>query len=99
MAALEYYDIILRPVISELSMSEMSSNKFTFLVAPETNKIEIKKAVEKLFPGTKVEKVNTMRRPGKQKRRGMVVGKTERTKKAIVTLTKDSKPIELYPGL
>jgi large subunit ribosomal protein L23 len=99
MAALEYYDVILKPVVTEASMNAMADNKYTFLVAPEATKSQIKEAVEKLFPGTKVESVNTMNRDGKQKRRGMTFGKTSRTKKAIVTLTKESKQIEIYQGL
>ena len=80
-------------------MSAMAHNKYTFLVAPEANKTQIKEAVEKMFPGTKVESVNTMQRPGKDRRRGMNVGKTAKTKKAIVTLTEDSKSIEIFQGL
>ena len=99
MAAMEYYDIILKPVVSEVSMTAMAENKYTFLVAPEATKTQVKEAVEKMFPGTKVESVNTMNRPGKQKRRGMVFGKTAKTKKAIVTLTKDSEAIQIYQGL
>ena len=99
MAALGYYDIILKPVVTEASMNMMAENKYTFLVAPEATKSQIKEAVEKLFPGTKVDSVNTMNRPGKQKRRGMVLGTTAKTKKAIVTLTEDSKSIEIYQGL
>ncbi len=99
MAALEYYDVILKPVVTEASMNAMADNKYTFLVAPEATKSQIKEAVEKLFPGTKVESVNTMNRDGKQKRRGMTFGKTSKTKKAIVTLTKESKQIEIYQGL
>ena len=99
MAALGYYDIILKPVVTEASMNMMAENKYTFLVAPEATKSQIKEAVEKLFPGTKVDSVNTMNRPGKQKRRGMVFGTTAKTKKAIVTLTEDSKSIEIYQGL
>lgn len=99
MAALKYYDVILKPMVTEASMNAMADNKYTFLVHPNANKIQIKEAVEKLFPGTKVEKVNTINRPGKQRRRGLVIGRTSKTKKAIVTLTKDSKTIELYPGL
>ncbi len=99
MAALEYFDVILKPVVTEASMNAMADNKYTFLVAPEATKSQIKEAVEKLFPGTKVESVNTMNRDGKQKRRGMTFGKTSRTKKAIVTLTKESKQIEIYQGL
>lgn len=99
MAALEYYDVILKPVVTEASMNAMADNKYTFLVAPEATKSQIKEAVEKLFPGTKVESVNIMNRDGKQKRRGMTFGKTSKTKKAIVTLTKESKQIEIYQGL
>lgn len=99
MAALEYFDVILKPVVTEASMNAMADNKYTFLVAPEATKSQIKEAVEKLFPGTKVESVNTMNRDGKQKRRGMTFGKTSKTKKAIVTLTKESKQIEIYQGL
>ncbi len=99
MAALAYYDVILKPIVTEASMNAMAENKYTFLVAPEATKSQIKEAVEKLFPGTKVESVNTMNRPGKTKRRGMTFGKTAKTKKAIVTLTKDSKSIEIYQGL
>ena len=99
MAAMEYYDIVLKPVVSEASMNAMSENKYTFLVATEATKTQIKEAVEKMFPGTKVESVNTMNRPGKQKRRGMTFGRTAKTKKAIVTLTKDSEQIQIYQGL
>ena len=99
MAAINYYDVILKPVVSESSMSAMAHNKYTFLVAPEANKTQIKEAVEKMFPGTMVESVNTMQRPGKDRRRGMNVGKTAKTKKAIVTLTEDSKSIEIFQGL
>ena len=77
----------------------MGDKKYTFLVHPEANKSQIKEAVEKMFDGTKVEKVNTMNLIGKKKRRGAVVGKTAKTKKAIVQLTEDSKDIELFTGL
>ncbi len=99
MAALMYYDVILKPVITEKSMDGMSEKKYTFLVHPEANKSQIKEAVEKMFDGTKVAKVNTMNCDGKKKRRGMVVGKTAKTKKAIVQLTEDSKEIEIFAGL
>lgn len=99
MAAIQYYDVILKPVVSETSMNAMSSRKYTFLVAPEATKSQIKEAVEKMFPGTKVSSVNTMNRPGKDRRRGMVIGKTAKTKKAIVTLTEESKAIEIFQGL
>ena len=70
MAALEYYDIILKPVLTEKSMSGMSDKKYTFLVNPDANKTQIKEAVEKMFEGTKVEKVNTLNADGRKKRRG-----------------------------
>ena len=99
MAALMYYDVILKPVITEKSMDVMSEKKYTFLVHPEANKSQIKEAVEKMFDGVKVEKVNTMNCDGKKKRRGLVVGKTAKTKKAIVQLTAESKDIEIFAGL
>lgn len=99
MAALQYYDVILKPVITEKSMSGMGEKKYTFLVHPEANKTQIKEAVEKMFEGTKVKKVNTMNLDGKKKRRGMVVGRTAKTKKAIVQLTEESKDIEIFTGL
>ncbi len=99
MADIKYYDVLLKPVLTEKSMSGMGDKKYTFLVHPEANKSQIKEAVEKMFDGAKVESVNTMNYQGKKKRRGMVVGKTAKTKKAIVQLTDDSKDIEIYPGL
>ena len=99
MAAVLYYDVILKPVITEKSMAGMGEKKYTFLVHPEANKTMIKEAVEKMFEGTKVKKVNTMNLDGKSKRRGMTVGKTAKTKKAIVWLTDDSKEIEIFAGL
>ena len=99
MANVKYYDVILRPVITEKSMNAMGEKKYTFLVHPEANKSMIKEAVEKMLEGTKVKKVNTLNIGGKKKRRGMVVGKTAKTKKAIVQLTEDSKDIEIFAGL
>jgi len=99
MANIQYYDVILKPVITEKSMAGMGEKKYTFLVNPEANKTMIKEAVEKMFDGVKVSNVNTMNLDGKNKRRGMVVGKTAKTKKAIVTLTADSKDIEIFAGL
>ena len=99
MAALMYYDVILKPVITEKSMEGMGEKKYTFLVNPEANKSQIKEAVEKMFDGAKVAKVNTMNCDGKKKRRGLVVGKTAKTKKAIVQLTAESKDIEIFAGL
>lgn len=99
MANIQYYDVILKPVITEKSMSYMAEKKYTFLVHTEANKVMIKEAVEKMFPGTKVASVNTMNLDGKNKRRGMTTGKTAKTKKAIVQLTADSKEIEVFQGL
>ena len=99
MADIKYYDVILKPVVTEKSMNQMGEKKYTFLVNPEANKSQIKEAVEKMFAGTKVESVNTMNNDGKNKRRGMTVGKTAKTKKAIVKLTADSKDIEIFAGL
>ena len=99
MADIKYYDVILKPVNTEKSMAGMSEKKYTFLVHTDANKSMIKEAVEKMFDGAKVKRVNTMNCEGKKKRRGMVVGRTAKTKKAIVTLTEDSKDIELFTGL
>jgi large subunit ribosomal protein L23 len=99
MASIQYYDVILKPVITEKSMQGMEAKKYTFLVHPEANKTQIKEAVEKMFVGTKVKNVNTMNQDGKTKRRGKTSGKTARTKKAIVQLTAESKDIEIFEGL
>ena len=99
MASIQYYDVIIRPVITEKSMADMGEKKYTFLVHPEANKTQIKEAVEKMFEGTKVKSVNTINMDGKKKRRGVTVGKTAKTKKAIVALTEESKDIEIFEGL
>ncbi len=99
MANVQYYDVILKPVVTEKSMDGMGEKKYTFLVHPDANKTMIKDAVEKMFPGTKVAKVNTLNQDGKTKRRGLTSGKTAQTKKAMVTLTEDSKEIEIFSGL
>ena len=99
MADIRYYDVILKPIVTEKSMNAMGEKKYTFLVHPEANKSQIKEAVEKIFEGTKVKSVNTMNMDGKNKLRGMVVGKTAKSKKAIVALTEDSKDIEIFEGL
>ena len=99
MANVQYYDVILKPVVTEKSMAAMGEKKYTFLVHPEANKTMIKEAVEKMFEGAKVAKVNTMNQEGKNKRRGAVVGKTAKTKKAIVQLTEDSADIQIFSGL
>lgn len=99
MANIQYYDVILKPVITEKSMAAMADKKYTFLVHTEANKTMIKEAVEKMFAGTKVASVNTMNLKGKKRRRGAIVGRTAKTKKAIVQLTEDSKEIEIFEGL
>ena len=99
MAAIQYYDVILKPVITEKSMAGMADKKYTFLVHPEANKTMIKEAVEKMFEGAKVRKVSTMNIQGKKKRRGAIEGRTAKTKKAMVWLTEDSKEIEIFAGL
>ena len=99
MADLKYYDVILKPVITEKSMNLMAEKKYTFLVHPAATKNQIKEAVEKLFEGVKVKKVNTMLQDGKTKRRGMTIGRTAKTKKAIVQLAEESKDIEFFEGM
>ncbi len=99
MANIQYYDVILKPVVTEKSMELMADKKYTFYVHPEANKVMIQEAVQKMFEGTKVKKVNTMNIPGKKKRRGAVVGRTAARKKAIVQLTEDSADIEIFSGL
>ena len=99
MANVQYYDVILKPVVTEKSMAAMAEKKYTFLVNPLANKSQVKEAVEKMFEGTKVAKVNTMNNDGKTKRRGMTFGNTAKYKKAIVQLTADSKDIEIFEGL
>ena len=99
MANVQYYDVILKPVVTEKSMNAMAEKKYTFLVHPEANKTMIKEAVEKMFEGTKVEKVNTANYDGKTKRRGRTVGKTNAYKKAIVKLTAESKDIDFFQGM
>ena len=99
MADIKYYDVILKPVITEKSMNQMTERKYTFLVHPQATKSQVKEAVEKMFEGTKVASVNTMNCEGKNKRRGTTFGKTAQTKKAIVKLTEDSKEIEIFAGL
>jgi large subunit ribosomal protein L23 len=99
MANLTSYDIIKKPVVSEKSMNQMVNKKYTFIVHKDATKIQIKDAVEKVFEGAKVEKVNTSNYDGKVRRRGYTVGNTNSYKKAIVTLTEDSKEIELFNSL
>ena len=93
------YDIIKRPIISEQSMAEVDSKKYVFEVAKDANKIQIAKAIEEIF-GVKVAKVNTLNVQGKEKRTGRYpAGRRPSWKKAMVTLTPDSKSIELFENM
>ncbi|MGN9134520.1 50S ribosomal protein L23 [Clostridium sp. HCP1S3_B4] len=92
------HDIIRKPVITEKTMAAMADNKYTFIVHIDSNKSQIKRAVEEVFD-VKVQNVQTSRTMGKTKRMGVHVGKRADYKKAIVTLTKDSKTIEFFEGL
>lgn len=91
-------DIIIAPLITEKSMSGIADKKYAFKVAKDANKYDIKDAVEKLF-NVKVEKVNTINMRGHVRRMGRYEGTTPAWKKAVVTLKKDSKPIEFFDGL
>jgi large subunit ribosomal protein L23 len=92
------YDVLIKPVISERSMDDAAAKKYTFKVAVDANKTEIKSAVEEAF-GVEVVKVNVMNNDGKLKRQGKYVGRTAAYKKAIVTLSEKSKAIEFFEGL
>ena len=98
MADLKYYDVILKPVVTEKSMNAMADRKYTFMVHTDATKNQIKEAVEKMFEGTKVKSVNTMNLEGKTRRRGMTFGKTAKAKKAIVTL-KEGDTIDFYSNI
>ena len=93
------YDIIKKPVLTERSYEDMNLRKYTFEVAVDAGKTEIKNAVEEIFEGVKVDSVNTMRIQGKVKRQGRTEGRRPERKKAIVTLKKDSKGIEFFEGM
>ncbi len=93
------YDIIISPIITENSMEGVAMNKYTFKVAKDANKIEIAKAIETVFPGNKVAKVNTINCKGKFKRMGRSAGYTAAYKKAIVTLKDGSKGIEFFESM
>ncbi|MDD7341127.1 MAG: 50S ribosomal protein L23 [Candidatus Faecousia sp.] len=93
------YDIILRPVITEQSMERVADKKYVFMVALDADKTQIKAAVEEAF-GVKVAKVNTVRMQGKVKRTGAYpAGRRAAYKKAVITLTADSKTIEFFEGM
>jgi len=92
------YDIIVRPIVTEKSMAEVANKKYVFEVAKDAGKIEIKKAIEEIF-GVKVKSVNTLNVTGKVKRQGVYEGRRASWKKAIITLTEDSKTIEFFEGM
>ncbi|MCI0183845.1 MAG: 50S ribosomal protein L23 [Acidibacillus sp.] len=90
------HDIIRRPLVTEKSMALMERLVYSFEVSGDANKIEIAKAIEIVFPGVKVVKVNTMWVPAKRKRFGKHVGYTSKWKKALVTLTEDSQQLDFF---
>ena len=92
------YDVIIKPVVTEASMDMLADKKYTFKVATDANKVEIKKAVEEIF-GVKVDKVTTMNFDGKLKRMGRFEGRRAAYKKAVVKLTADSKTIEFFDSM
>lgn len=96
------YDIIKKPLLSEKSYAGIADKRYTFVVDKDANKIQIKQAVEEIFK-VKVKQVNTLTVKGKEKsqntKKGRTVGRTSDYKKAIVWLTKDSKPIEFFESL
>jgi len=98
MADLKYYDVILKPLMTEKSMSLLEEQCYAFYVHPEATKGQIKEAVERLFSGTKVASVNTMNlKPKQRQRRGFLPGKTVKRKKAIVKLS--AGEIEMFQGM
>ena len=90
-------DIILAPVVSEKSYGLLESGRYTFVVHPDANKTQVKIAIEKIFD-VKVVSVNTLNRAGKRKRTRAGFGQRKSVKRAIVTLSADSKPIEIFTG-
>lgn len=92
------HDIIVKPIITEESMDAMADGKYTFVVDKKANKSQIKRAIEEIFD-VKVDKVNTINVMGKEKRMGVHVGRRPNWKKAIITLSEDSKGIEFFEGM
>ena len=92
------YDVIIKPVISEKSMDDAQNKKYTFKVAKDANKTQVKLALIEIF-GVDIKKVNIINVKGKMKKMGRFMGRTAATKKAIVTLTPKSKEIEFFKGL
>lgn len=92
------YDVIIKPILTEKSYEGIANKRYTFKVAPNATKSQIKEAVENIFK-VKVEKINIVNVHGKIKRQGRTSGLTGNYKKAIVTLTSDSKSIEFFDSL
>jgi len=100
MADLKYYDVLLKPLMTEKSMNLLEEQSYVFFVHPKATKTQIKEAVERLFTGTKVASVNTMNtHPKKRHRRGYKPGETVQRKKAIIKLAPGSKEIEIFAGM
>lgn len=93
------HDIIRRPVLTEKGYDGIAEKKYVFEVDKNANKVEIKNALQEVFKDIKVKSVNTLRTQGKMKRQGRTQGRTPEIKKAYVTLTEDSKPIEFFEGM
>ncbi|MDQ7041280.1 MAG: 50S ribosomal protein L23 [Rhodothermus sp.] len=97
------HPILIRPLVTEKLSQQMEEGRYAFIVAKDANKIEIRKAVEAMYPGVKVKKVRTMIMPGKRRRqftrRGVAEGRTGAYKKAIVTLTPDSPRIDFFENV
>ncbi|MCR5809484.1 MAG: 50S ribosomal protein L23 [Clostridiales bacterium] len=96
---MNYHDIIIRPVLSEKSYDMIGAKTYTFIVDKRANKTEVKQAVEAVFDGVEVEKVNIVNRIGKMKRQGRFEGRRASTKKAYVTLKENSKGIEFFDSM
>ena len=94
-----HYDIIIRPVLTEKSYDTICSKTYTFIVDKRANKTEVKQAVEAVFDGVKVDRVNIVNKLGKMKRQGRYEGRTASTKKAYVTLKENSKGIEFFDSM
>ncbi len=96
---MNYHDIIVMPVLTEKSYDMIGEKRYTFIVDKRATKTEIKMAIEAVFDGVKVDRVNTINRLGKMKRQGRYEGRRASTKKAYVTLKKDSKGIEFFDSM
>ncbi|MBQ4447868.1 MAG: 50S ribosomal protein L23 [Clostridia bacterium] len=96
---MNYHDIIIRPVLTEKTYDMIGSKIYTFIVDKKANRTDVKQAVEAVFEGVKVDKVNIVNKMGKIKRQGRYEGRRPATKKAYVTLKKDSKGIEFFDSM